>query len=99
MNAAIRAVVKASLGVHGNEVFGIRQSYQGLLAEGGVFPLTYEAISGILPRGGTILGTANRGNPFAVQSQVDLNDMGVQTARDLGTCLGDRFVAQRELEE
>ena len=67
LNAAIRAVVKTSLNVYGNEVYGIRRGYNGLLAEGGVFPLTYESVSGILPRGGTILGAASRGNPFAVQ--------------------------------
>jgi len=67
LNAAIRSVVKTSLGVYGNEVYGIRRGFNGILAEDGVFPLTYEAIRGILPRGGTILGTASRGNPFAVQ--------------------------------
>ena len=55
LNAAIRAVVKASLGIYGNQVFGIRRGYNGLLNEDVVFPLTYEAVSGILPRGGTIL--------------------------------------------
>jgi 6-phosphofructokinase len=38
LNAAIRAVVKTSHGVYGNQVFGIRRSFNGLLAQDGVFP-------------------------------------------------------------
>ena len=89
LNAAIRAVVKASLGVHGNEVFGIRRGYNGLLSVDGVFPLKYEDVRGILPRGGTILGAANRGNPFAVQSQVD----GKTVTRDASDEVVDRIHA------
>ncbi len=91
LNAAIRAVVKTSLGVYGNEVYGIRRGYNGILAEDGVFPLTYEAIRGILPRGGTILGTASRGNPFAIQVKEgektvtrDASDQVVDRIRELG---------------
>ena len=67
LNAAIRAVVKTSMGIYDNRVFGIRQGYEGLLAEDGVFPLKYDEVQGILPLGGTILGAASRGNPFAIQ--------------------------------
>lgn len=91
LNAAIRAVVKTSLGVYGNEVFGIRRGFEGLLAENGVFPLDYEAVRGILPRGGTILGAANRGNPFSLQVQEggetisrDASDEVVDRIRELG---------------
>ena len=87
LNAAIRAVVKTSLGVYGNQVFGIRRGYNGLLAEDGVFPLTYEAISGILPRGGTILGTASRGNPFAVE----VEEGGKTVTRDASGEVVDRI--------
>jgi phosphofructokinase-like protein len=65
LNAVIRAVVKTAINVYGCEVFGVRDGYDGFLAENGVFPLDLGAVRGILPRGGTILGTANRGNPFA----------------------------------
>ena len=91
LNAAIRAVVKTSLSVYGNEVYGIRRGFNGILAQDGVFPLTYEAIQGILPRGGTILGTASRGNPFAIKVQEggetverDGSDQVVERIRELG---------------
>ncbi|MGE5695060.1 MAG: 6-phosphofructokinase [Candidatus Sericytochromatia bacterium] len=69
LNAVIRAVTLA--GQHrGWDVVGIRDGFNGLLhperyPEGGVMPLTRDAVRGILPRGGTILGTTNRGNPTA----------------------------------
>lgn len=65
LNAVIRAVVKTAINVYGCEVFGILDGYDGFIAPGGVLPLDLAAVRGILPRGGTILGTANRGNPFA----------------------------------
>lgn len=65
LNAVIRAAVKTAQNVYGWEVYGIRDGLDGLIQPGGVFPLTSESIKGILPQGGTILGTANRGNPFA----------------------------------
>jgi 6-phosphofructokinase 1 len=65
LNAVIRAVVKTAILRYGWEVLGVRDGFDGFLASGGVFPLPLEAVRGILPRGGTILGTANRGNPFA----------------------------------
>src|SRR5512133_2486468 len=62
LNAAIRAVVRRSI-VHGWEVAGIQNGWAGLLGEGNVRPLTAESVSGILPLGGTILGTS-RTNPL-----------------------------------
>jgi len=61
LNAAIRGVARAAWR-EAYEVVGIRNGWQGLLRND-VFPLTPDAISGILPRGGTILGTS-RTNPF-----------------------------------
>lgn len=71
LNAAIRAVVKTSMGIYDNQVFGIRHGYEGLWEEDGIFPLDYEAVQRILPRGGTILGAANRGTPFAIEVEQD----------------------------
>ncbi|HTE03562.1 MAG TPA: 6-phosphofructokinase, partial [bacterium] len=51
LNAAIRGVARAAWR-EGYEVVGIRNGWQGLLRND-VFPLTPDAISGILPRGGT----------------------------------------------
>jgi phosphofructokinase-like protein len=63
LNAVIRAVVKRLDGL-GHESIGIERAFHGLFDEDGVRPLTLDGISGILPRGGTILGTSNRSNPF-----------------------------------
>jgi len=65
LNAVIRAVVKSAVGKRGWSVVGIKNGFEGLLAEDGFIELTSESVRGILPRGGTILGAANRGNPFA----------------------------------
>jgi ATP-dependent phosphofructokinase / diphosphate-dependent phosphofructokinase len=65
LNAVIRAVTKTAINVYGCDVFGILDGYDGFIAPGGILPLDLGAVRGILPRGGTILGTANRGNPFA----------------------------------
>ena len=65
LNAVIRAVVKTACLQYQCEVFGIRDGYDGFLGEGGIIPLGLSEVRGILPRGGTILGAANRGNPYA----------------------------------
>src|ERR1043166_10061956 len=60
LNAVIRAVAKAAA-LRGWEVIGIVGGYEGLLPPGNVRPLDYRSLGGLLIRGGTILGTANRG--------------------------------------
>ncbi len=65
LNAVIRAVVKTAVRDFDCEVLGIRNGYDGFLSLNGITPLGLLEVRGILPRGGTILGTANRGNPFA----------------------------------
>ncbi len=65
LNAVIRAVVKAATVEHGWKVLGIQDGYDGLVWTDKIRPLGSAEIAGILPRGGTILGTSNRGNPFA----------------------------------
>jgi ATP-dependent phosphofructokinase / diphosphate-dependent phosphofructokinase len=65
LNAVIRAVVKTATLQYDCEVLGVQDGFDGFVTEDGVHPLTQRDIRGILPRGGTILGTANRGNPFA----------------------------------
>ncbi len=62
LNAVIRAVTKAALYQHGIRVFGIEDGFQGLV-EDRVRELLALNVSGILNRGGTILGTSNRANP------------------------------------
>jgi ATP-dependent phosphofructokinase / diphosphate-dependent phosphofructokinase len=65
LNAVIRGVVRAAVLKRGWEVLGIEDGFDGLVGEAGIRDLTLESVRGILPRGGTILGTSNRGNPFS----------------------------------
>ncbi len=60
LNAVIRAVVKAA-STHCWETLGIIGGYEGLLKPWKIRPLSSEMLEGLLVRGGTILGTANRG--------------------------------------
>ena len=60
LNAVIRAVAKASA-KRGWECVGILGGYEGLLEPFRTIPLNSQTLSGLLPRGGTILGTASRG--------------------------------------
>ena len=62
LNAVLNAVVKAALG-HGYQIYGIENGFNGLI-KNRMKLLTYDDVSGILPRGGTVLGTTNRDNPF-----------------------------------
>jgi 6-phosphofructokinase 1 len=64
LNAVIRAVVKSACNA-GIEVLGIEDSFDGLIEPGRTRPLGPKNVTGILRLGGTILGTTNRGNPFA----------------------------------
>src|SRR5512134_3438228 len=65
LNAVIRAAVKTAIYEYGCEVLGIRDGYDGFMEDKGVVPFGIEYVRVILPRGGTILGAANRGNPYA----------------------------------
>jgi phosphofructokinase-like protein len=82
LNAVIRAVVRKGVNEYGHELVGFRHGWRGVI-EGETDPLTVERTRGILPRGGTILGTS-RTNPFAT-------DDGV--ARVLATLERDRVDA------
>src|SRR5688572_7855436 len=64
LNAVIRGVVKRGTYELGHEFVGIENGYMGLVEPDLAFPLTVEQTRGILPKGGTILGTSNKANPF-----------------------------------
>ncbi len=64
LNAVIRGVVRSAILDHGWRVLGINDGFDGLIWPERTVPLTVESVAGILPRGGTILGTTNKGNPF-----------------------------------
>jgi phosphofructokinase-like protein len=68
LNAVIRAVGRRSL-QRGHEVIGVRDGWRGLV-EDELEPLGPREISGILPRGGTILGTT-RTNPYKLEGGVE----------------------------
>ncbi|MGI6712385.1 MAG: 6-phosphofructokinase [Bacillota bacterium] len=73
LNAVIRAVVKTAVTDYGMEVLGIKDGYKGLVEEEFV-PLGLEQVAGILPKGGTILGTTNRDSPFHYRVRVNGQD-------------------------
>jgi 6-phosphofructokinase 1 len=64
LNAVIRAVVKSACN-HGLECVGLEDSFDGLIHPDQARVLEPQHVTGILRRGGTILGTTNRGDPFA----------------------------------
>ena len=68
LNPAIRAVVRRA-DYYGHEVLGIRNGWAGLLGDAIIEPLTVREVSGILPLGGTILGTS-RTNPLKNPNEV-----------------------------
>ena len=69
LNAVIRAVVRTGAAEHGMEFIGFRDGWRGPL-EGDTMVLDVSAVRGILPRGGTILGTS-RTNPASPANTVD----------------------------
>ncbi len=62
LNAVIRSVVRTAIGKFGMKCIGIEDSFEGILGEPQTSLLTMQTVSGILPRGGTILGTRNKGS-------------------------------------
>lgn len=72
LNSVIRAVVRKAL-LEGYEIVGIKNGWKGLV-ENDTIPLNLGAVSGILPKGGTILGTS-RTNPYKKEGEL-------QKARD-----------------
>ncbi len=62
LNAVIRAVVRKGIDAYGDELIGFHDGWRGVL-ENSCDPLTIESTRGILPRGGTILGSS-RTNPY-----------------------------------
>jgi 6-phosphofructokinase 1 len=73
LNAVIRAVVRKGIDRYGDQMVGFRDGWRGVL-EGSFEDLTIESTRGILPRGGTILGSS-RTNPYK-------RDDGVQRVRE-----------------
>jgi phosphofructokinase-like protein len=88
LNAVIRAVVKSACN-SGIECIGLEDSFDGLIEPGRSRKLTPREVTGILRVGGTILGTTNRGNPFAYPVQTsegtrDYSDRVVEMFHKMG---------------
>ena len=69
LNAVIRAIVRKGIGVYGYEFIGFRDGWKGPL-ERYTMELGIQQVRGILPRGGTILGSS-RTNPLKIDGGVD----------------------------
>ena len=87
LNAVIRAVVRKGVREYGYDFVGFRDGWKGPL-EGTTMPLDISAVRGILPRGGTILGSS-RTNPIKIEGGVEriernLADLGVDALVAIG---------------
>ncbi|SRR6266508_257581 len=87
LNAVIRAVVRKGVTAYGHEFVGFRDGWRGPL-EGETRPLGIQEVRGILPRGGTILGSS-RTNPFKIDGgvekiKVNLGEMGIDALVAIG---------------
>ncbi len=65
LNPVIRALVKTSINVYGWRVIGFEDGFEGMILPGKHHEMGLPSVRGILHRGGTILGSTNRGNPFS----------------------------------
>ena len=70
LNAVIRSVVKSAIIDYDYEVIGFEDGFKGLV-ENSFRQMGLASVVGILPKGGTILGTTNRDNPFAYPVTID----------------------------
>src|ERR687897_3098878 len=87
LNAVIRAVVRKGINTHGHEFVGFRYGWAGVLASDAI-DLTNQSTSGILHRGGTILGTS-RTNVFKEENglervQASLEQLGLDALIPIG---------------
>jgi ATP-dependent phosphofructokinase / diphosphate-dependent phosphofructokinase len=69
LNAVIRGIVRKGISAYGDELIGFYDGWRGVL-ENSYEPLTIESTRGILPRGGTILGSS-RTNPYKRDDGLD----------------------------
>jgi ATP-dependent phosphofructokinase / diphosphate-dependent phosphofructokinase len=87
LNAVIRAIVRKGVPEYGYSFLGFRDGWRGPL-EAATMPLDIPAVRGLLPRGGTILGSS-RTNPFAIEDGVqrirhNLQNLGVDALIAIG---------------
>lgn len=85
LNAVIRGVVRSAVLQYGWEVLGIQNGLDGLIHGMEPVRLDLDAVKGILSRGGTIIGTTNRGNPFSYRAP------GETQPRDVSSVIIDNY--------
>lgn len=68
LNAVIRAAVKCAISHYNIECLGVLDSFDGLIQGPATIPLTWHNTKGLLFQGGTILGSTNKGDPFAYKT-------------------------------
>jgi len=92
LNAVIRGIVKTAKKKYNLEVIGYKDGYRGLV-ENWQVPLEVEDVVGIIEKGGTILGSSNRDNPFAYRKTkeskpVDMSEQCIKNLKAAGVdCL------------
>jgi phosphofructokinase-like protein len=91
LNSVIRAITKCAIVEYGLEVYGVFDSFDGLIGEPRARKLRMDDVKGLLFRGGTILGSTNKGDPFSFHRTVcgkaiqeDLSDAVVENIDRLG---------------
>src|SRR4051794_41845972 len=98
LNAVIRAVVRKGVGEYDDEVVGFRDGWRGVL-ESDTVPMDLHAVRGILPRGGTLLGTS-RTNPYAMtggaeRALTNLRNLGIEALIPVGGAGARRAPAEQ----
>lgn len=90
LNAVLRAVVKTAMHKYGYEVVGFRDGYRGMVLNDYI-NFKPGDVSGILDKGGTILGSSNRDNPFKFRveenntvNHVDMSDKLIENVNSHG---------------
>ena len=88
LNAVIRAIVKTAKKKYNLEVVGYKDGYRGLV-ENWQVPLEIDDVVGIIEKGGTILGSSNRDNPFAYRNNkedkpVDMSSHCIKNLKEAG---------------
>lgn len=90
LNAVLRAIVKTAINIYGYEVIGFKDGYEGLIFNR-FEKLGLEDVSGLIDKGGTILGTTNSFDPFKMVIDYD----GEKQERDMG----DRMLDTLKMHE
>jgi len=97
LNAVIRAVVRTACGRYAWRVIGIEDGFEGLVAPLRWRELGPKDVRGILSRGGTILGTSNKGNPFSfpqkIKGKIELVDISAQVMENFHSLGADVLIA------